>query len=215
MSVGKVRWRDVVCKRLVVYCFLAGFTVGRDRLPPTFFAEQIMAMPVQRVPGGAWSEAAFYAARDDAPPGERWELVDGEVLVTPSPHWMHQRIVTRLLVLLVRYVNDQSIGETFVSPLDVKLEQRSDVIRRLLLAVEVVSPSSARHDRVRKRPHYQRNRVPEYWIVDDTSATFERWTPDNDRPELLSERLVWQPVGAAQPFELDLVAFFGDSAIEG
>ena len=205
----------------------------RDRLPPTFIAEHIMAMPVQRLPDGVWSEAAFYAARDDAPPGERWELVDGEVLVTPSPHWMHQRIVTRLLVLLVRYVNDQSIGDAFVSPLDVKLEpglvlqpdllvvptgelrQPSDVIRRLLLAVEVVSPSSARHDRVRKRPHYQRNRVPEYWIVDDTSATIERWTPDNDRPELVSERLVWHPAGGAQPFELDLVVFFGDNVIPG
>ena len=38
-------------------------------------------------------------------------------------------------------------------------------IRELLLAVEVLSPSSSRHDRVRKRPHYQRH-VPDYWIVD-------------------------------------------------
>ena len=124
------------------------------------------------------------------------------------------------------------LGEGFPSPLDVKLEpglvlqpdllvvpagelrRRSDVVRRLRLAVEILSPSSARHDRVTKRPRYQRNRVPEYWIVDDTSQTVERWTPDDDRPELLAERLVWHPAGAPEPFVLELVRFFADTAPE-
>ena len=65
-----------------------------------------------------------------------------------------------------------------------------------------------------KRPHYQRNRVPEYWIVDETSRTIERWTPDDERPELLAERLVWHPTGAAEPFVLDLVEFFAGLAPE-
>ena len=89
-----------------------------------------------------------------------------------------------------------------------ELRRRSDVIRRLLLAVEIVSPSSARFDRVRKRPHYQRHRVSEYWIIDDMSQTVERWTPDDERPEQLAERLVWHPEGAAEPFVVDLVEFF-------
>jgi Uma2 family endonuclease len=207
-------------------------SVWRERLPLLPLAEHIMAMPVQRVPRRRWTEEEFYAARDAAPPGERWELVDGDVLVTPAPHWMHQRIIIRLAVLLDTYVRSQGLGEVFASPLDVKLEpglvlqpdllvvpagelrRRSDVVRRLLLATEIVSPSSARHDRVRKRPHYQRNRVPEYWIVDDMSQTIERWTPDDERPELLAERLVWQPAGAAEPFVLDLVAFFKEVAAE-
>jgi Uma2 family endonuclease len=173
-----------------------------------------------------WTEAEFYEARDAAPFGERWELVDGEVLVTPSPHWVHQRIVLRLAEHLVPYVRAQKLGETFISPLDVKLEPglvlqpdllvvpngelrtREDIVRRLLLAVEMISPGSARHDRVTKRPRYQRNRVPEYWIVDDTSQTVERWRPDDTRPELLAEQLVWAPEGCQQPFVLDLVAFF-------
>jgi Uma2 family endonuclease len=83
-----------------------------------------------------------------------------------------------------------------------------------LLAVEIVSPSSARHDRVRKRPAYQRNRVPEYWIVDDISQMIERWTPDNERPEQLAERLTWHPAGASEPFILDLVEFFKEVAAE-
>lgn len=179
-----------------------------------------------------WTEEEFYAARDAAPPGERWELVDGEVLVTPSPSWVHQRIVGRLLVLLDAYIRAQKVGEVFASPLDVKLQpglvlqpdilivpngelrKRSDVVRRLLLAAEVVSPSSARYDRVEKRPHYQRNSVSEYWIVDDMSQTVERWTPEDDRPELLAEQLIWHPEGAAEPFVLNLAAFFSEVAAE-
>ena len=191
-----------------------------------------MGMPAQRAPHRRWTEAEFYAARDAAPPGERWELVDGEVLVTPSPHWTHQRIVSRLFARLDEYVRAQGLGEAFVSPLDVKLEpglvlqpdmlvvpagllrRRSDIVRELLLAVETVSPSSARYDRVTKRPHYQRHRVSEYWIVDDTSRTIERWTPNDDRPELLAEQLIWHPVGATEPFVLDLVRFFEEVAPE-
>ncbi len=190
-----------------------------------------MAMPA-RAPHRPWTEEEFYTARDAAPPGERWELVDGEVLVTPAPHWMHQRIIGRLFELIAAYVRACALGEAFLSPLDVKLEpglvlqpdllvvpagelrRRADTVRRLLLAVEIVSPSSARHDRVRKRPHYQRNRVPEYWIVDDMSQTIERWTPDDDRPELLAERLVWHPAGAPDPFVLDLPQFFKEGAAE-
>ena len=96
-----------------------------------------------------------------------------------------------------------------------QLERRSDVVSRLLLAVETLSPSSARHDRVTKRPAYQRNRVPEYWIVDEMSRTIERWTPDDERPDVLAERLVWHPAGATEPFVLDLVAFFEAVAVEG
>ena len=191
-----------------------------------------MAMPAQRVPHRRWTEEEFYAARDAAPPGERWELVDGEVLATPAPHWMHQRIIGRLFELVAPYARLHALGETFLSPLDVKLEpglvlqpdllvvpagelrRRSDAIRRLLLAVEIVSPTSARHDRVRKRPHYQRNRVPQYWIVDDMSQTVERWTPDDQRPELIAETLIWHPAGATDSFVLDLVQFFKDVAAE-
>ena len=191
-----------------------------------------MGMPAQRVPYRRWTEAEFYTARDAAPPGERWELVDGEVLVTPSPHWTHQRIVAGLFTRLYEYVRTQQLGEAFVSPLDVKLEpglvlqpdilvvpagllrRRSDIVRALLLAVETVSPSSARYDRVTKRPHYQRHRVSQYWIVDDTSRTIERWTPDDDRPELLAEQLIWHPVGTTEQFVLDLVRFFEEVAPE-
>lgn len=204
-------------------------TVASDLLPANFSAEQIMGMPARAL-DRRWTEQEFYAARDAAPPGERWELVDGEVLVTPSPSWVHQHIVARLLELIAPYARVQKLGRTFTAPLDVKLEpglvlqpdllvvpagelrRRSDVVRHLLLAVEIISPTSARHDRVRKRPAYQRNRVSEYWIVDEMSQTFERWTPDDERAELLSERIIWHPPGATESFQLDLIELFDEVA---
>jgi Uma2 family endonuclease len=195
-------------------------------LPLDSRAEQLMHMPAQRTPPRRWTEEEFFEARDSAPFGERWELVDGEVLVTPSPHWTHQGVIGSLYVLLRAYLQANPVGIAFLSPLDVRLEpglvlqpdllvvptgelrKRDDIVRHLLLAIEVMSPSSARHDRVTKRPRYQRNRVPEYWIVEDRSQTVERWRPEDARPELIADRLTWQPQGTVEPFVLDLPEFF-------
>jgi Uma2 family endonuclease len=187
-----------------------------------------MHMPAQQLPPKRWTEEEFYAARDAAPPGERWELVDGEVLVTPSPHWTHQGVVVQLLVRLEPYVRANRLGAIFTSPLDVKLQpglvlqpdilvvpagalvKRSDIVQRLHLAVEVLSPSSARFDRVQKRPAYQRSRVPEYWIIDPASQTVERWRPDDERPEIIDDRLTWQASPGLAAFTLDLTPFFAE-----
>ncbi len=158
----------------------------------------------------------------------RYELVEGELLVTPGPSVFHQRAVVELVVALAAYLRVERVGHVITSPSDVELEPefitQPDIfvvpmaewrrvasgslpIRELLLAIEVLSPSSSRHDRVRKRPLYQRH-VPDYCIVDLDARLVEHWTPTDDRPELLTETLVWHPTGAATPFTLDLQAFF-------
>lgn len=154
----------------------------------------------------------------------RYELVDGELLVTPSPANVHQLIVVELTVELRRYLDREPVGYVSISPSDIELEpetitqpdvyvapmslrKREFPLPGLLLAVEVLSPSSSRHDRVRKRPLYQRH-VPEYWIVDPDARLFERWRPGDLRPEVLTQRIDWSPTGAAMPFDLDLGAFF-------
>ena len=81
-----------------------------------------MAMPAQTSPPRRWTLEEFYRERDGAPQGVRYELVDGEILVTPSPHWTHQRIAAELFVLLHPYVRAQDAGEAFMPPLDVLLE---------------------------------------------------------------------------------------------
>ena len=64
---------------------------------------------------------------------------------------------------------------------------------------EVLSPSTAKRDRGIKREFYQRVRVPEYWIVDLDARLIERWTPTDERPEILRGRLKWtDPVSGAE-----------------
>ena len=58
----------------------------------------------------------FERLRDAAPAGPRYEFVDGEILVTPSPNLRHQRIIVRLTVLLEPFVRENRIGELIVSP---------------------------------------------------------------------------------------------------
>ena len=157
----------------------------------------------------------------------RYELVDGELLVTPSPVPRHQLAVTELVVLLHAYLKAHPIGLVLSSPSDVELEPEflshpdgfvvpmrewkrlgeDTVIRELILVVEVLSPSSGRHDRVRKRPKYQ-SHVAEYWIIDLDARLLERWRPGDERPEVLTERLEWNPEGATAPFTLHLTHFF-------
>jgi len=59
-----------------------------------------------------------------------------------------------------------------------------------------------------KRLLFQRAGVPEYWIVDLDARLVERWRPGEERPEVITERLRWQPDPSTSPLEIDLPAFF-------
>lgn len=160
--------------------------------------------------------------------GNRYEVVHGELLVTPSPRLLHQEVVRRLLIALSRYLEDEPAGHALLAPADISwgadtlvqpdvfvvpLEQARTLdwtgIRDLLLVAEVLSPSSGRADRFTKRIEYQRQRVAVYWIVDPDERRVEVWTPDDTAPRFERERLAWHPAGASRPFELDLQALFG------
>lgn len=205
-----------------------GHTVACAHLSRAIIAEHLMAMPVANRRWSAREVRALIAASPLATP--RYELVDGELLVTPSPSFQHQAAATHLVVLLHGYLASQGVGEAFVSPTDVELGPefvgQPDVyvvptpearrlrkeglpVRALLLAVEVLSPSSGSHDRVRKRPMYQRH-VPEYWIVDLDARLVERWRPGDERPEVLTQTLEWLPTGASEPLRLDITRFVAD-----
>ena len=179
--------------------------------------------------GRRWTAREVRQLIDESPLATpRYELVDGKLLVTPSPGAPHQVAVLRLILALGAYLETERIGRLIPSPSDVELEPESVTqpdlfvvpmpewrrvmreglpIRELLLAVEILSPSSSRHDRVRKRPLYQRH-VPDYWIVDLDARLFEQWAPNDERPRLETETLSWHPVGAATAFTLDLPAYF-------
>jgi Uma2 family endonuclease len=83
------------------------------------------------------------------------------------------------------------------------------------LIVEVISPSTARYDRLTKRRRYQRSGVAEYWIVDLDARVVERWRPADERPEVLDTRIVWEVQALSEPLELDLPAYFREVWAEG
>ena len=191
-----------------------------------------MAMPALR--DRRWSVREVRQLITEAPLATpRYELVAGELLVTPSPTAPHQGAVARLLALLDVYARKNQIGAAYTSPFDVELEPETlvqpDVFvmslteaqrlrtempaRELLLAVEVISPSSARYDRVTKRALYQRH-VSEYWVIDLNARLVERWMPNDDRPEHIVDTLVWHPQGASEPFVLELPGYFADVYLE-
>lgn len=172
-----------------------------------------------------WTPDRVRALPDD---GRRYEVVAGELLVTPAPNLPHQEAVTRLVRLLADYTERSGVGYATLSPADLVPEPGSLVqpdvfvapliagrrprawtdITRLLLAVEVLSPSTARADRTVKRQLFQRTGVPEYWIVDLDARLVERWRPGGERPEVLTDPLRWQPDPAVEPMVIDLPSFF-------
>ena len=186
-----------------------------------------MAMPAEV--GRRWTREQVrnrIAAGPLATP--RYELVDGELLVTPSPSAQHQEAVRLLLLALGEYLSRNPVGHVVHSPSDVevvpsfitqpdvfvvpKLEWRRVLedglpYHHLMIAAEMLSPSSGRFDRVTKRVKYQRH-VPEYWIFDLDSRLVERWTPRDQRPEVLTDTLEWSPEQSVEPFRLELVGFF-------
>ncbi len=113
--------------------------------------------------------------------GLRYELVDGELLVTPSPNLVHQRIVLNLAVILRGAVGadlevliapfDWLVSpRTFFEP-DVIVFRREDVTERNLpvppvLAVEVLSPGTRHRDVGLKKRAYEDAGLPHYWVVD-------------------------------------------------
>lgn len=185
-------------------------------------AEQTMGMSVAN--DRRWSVEDVWALPDD--PQHRYESVDGELLVSPSPRRSHQMAVVQLLVALDAYVTDQQLGTVLPAPSDVVLDAftlvQPDVYvlplvngRRIgdndpqptpLLAIEVSSPSTARFDRLVKRPRYQRAGI-EYWVVDLDSHLIERWLPASERPEICVDSLDWHPAGASAPLSFDVGAF--------
>ena len=154
----------------------------------------------------------------------RYETVYGELLVTPAPRWMHQEVVGRIFFALRAYLDRERAGHVVMSPADVSwglpdvlvqpdvfvvpIEQARGFdwrrIRDLLLAVEVLSPSSVRADRFTKRRLYQERGVPLYWLIDADAQVAEVWTPADRFPRVEREALVWVPEGTGAPFVLPL-----------
>jgi Uma2 family endonuclease len=125
--------------------------------------------------------------------GKHYELVHGEVHLSPSRSTKHQLILGNTSVSLGTYVRSARLGVLFCAPLDVCLNpdtalqpdlifisaERVGIVQENFVAgapelvVEVVSPSTTVHDRVTKLPIYAEAGVPEFWLIDSQARTVE------------------------------------------
>lgn len=182
-----------------------------------------MHRPTQAGPG-EWTYSEYARLPDD---GNRYEVLDGEVLVTPAPTPLHQKVIARLLVALLEHVEERGHGWVFqdvdllfatghfLRPdlVVVPADGRAGITDRGVevppaLVVEVLSPSSRTIDRVKKPRRYLEFGVPAYWVVDPQEGVVRIWdsTTGPDAPIEERDTVRWSFPSGAEPLELDVNA---------
>ena len=148
--------------------------------------------------------------------GNRYELIDGVLVVSPSPGIPHQWVVSELQALLHAHCPpemkvlgsplDVLSPDTAVQP-DLLVARRSDLMETYLhvpplLAVEVLSPSNRMHDLNVKFTRYERFGVPSYWVVDPDDLTLVAWELRDGRYVEVADVGDDQEWTATRPFEV-------------
>ncbi|HEX8358633.1 MAG TPA: Uma2 family endonuclease [Longimicrobium sp.] len=175
-----------------------------------------------------WTYAEFERLPDD---GNRYEVIAGELVVSPSPGTQHQTIFGELFPLLKAFVRAHRLGNVLASPTDVLFAEGDYLVPDLLfvrserteiisargvegppdLVVEILSPSSTFRDRGIKRERYAHFGVPEYWIIDPRTQHMEvyRLAEDPSSPSVVvSDRFEWQPVRAGPTLAVEMAELF-------
>ena len=135
--------------------------------------------------------------------GERQELIDGELVVTPPPAMNQQSISSNLVYALERFVREQDLGRVYAAPTGIQFTPNNVLIPDIMfiarnrlhirgpktvdappdLVVEILSPATRQRDLTVKRDLYARFGVPEYWVVDPEARTVTVLTLTGDRYE--------------------------------
>lgn len=176
-----------------------------------------MSMPVK-----AWTLEELHRLPDD---GNKYELIRGELFVTPPPSVDHEEILARLHATLVTYVEKHGVGRVYrpravirfegseaepdlmVRPLSSGIHGNAwDKLPPPLLVVEVLSPTTRRRDLVNKREYYLDAGAGEYWVIDSEQRE-TRVIRRGEQDVIVRESLVWRAV-PAKPLVLDLAALF-------
>ncbi len=152
------------------------------------YAAQTEQSPVQ----GQWTYDDYARLPED---GMRYEVIRGDLFMSPAPRPLHQVVITLTSYFLVEFLKVSRLGKSFVSPIDVILPQqlgdpvqpdivftsneRLNIVGELNiqrapdLVIEVLSPFSPEYDRSVKYEIYAESGVPEYWIIDPHERTVE------------------------------------------
>ena len=173
----------------------------------------------------AWTVDDLDLLPDD---GNRYEIIDGALFVTPAPIYVHQRAQMQLISRLLDYIEALDL-ELLAAPTAVRASEFTEVQPDLLvlyqtppnflearwvpmptlaLAVEILSPSTRQRDRGLKRRTYLANGVAEYWVVDLERRCVEVWRAGAESAEIVTAELSWQPLLREAPLQLDLLALF-------
>jgi Uma2 family endonuclease len=175
-----------------------------------------MSMPIK-----AWTLEELHRLPDD---GNKYEVINGELFVTPPPSVDHEEILARLSEMLTEFVRKHSLGRVYHPRAVIRFEgseAEPDLMVRAvppdvhgnaweklpppLLVVEVLSPATRRRDLVNKREYYLDAGVGEYWVVDAERREI-RVTRPGEEDMVARESLVWPVV--AEPLALDVAALF-------
>jgi Uma2 family endonuclease len=158
--------------------------------------------------------------------GNRYEILEGELSVTPAPGTKHQTASGNLFILLTQHIKERDLGSLFHAPLDLILESTSVLQPDLLfvsigrqhiitdraiegapdLVIEILSPTTSRTDRVTKAYIYARHRIPAYWIVDPDEEHIEIYLLNVDSYQLAATLQGETPVSAPPFAELMIKA---------
>jgi Uma2 family endonuclease len=178
-------------------------------------------MPVAET-ARAWTLDDLYALPDD---GNKYELIRGELFVTPAPSTGHETVLARLTRILDPYVVANDLGFVFHPRAALRFEgseaEPDLMVRRRespdqdwetmpppSLLVEVLSPSTRRRDRKEKPDFYLDAGVADYWIVDPETKTIT--SIRRGEADALHRKMVrWWPKGAAEPIDVVLTELFG------
>lgn len=176
-----------------------------------------------------WTLEEVHSLPDD---GNKYELIHGELFVTPAPTDDHETIIARLNRILDPYVAAQRLGYVYrpravfrvqhgkkdfseVEP-DLMVRQPDRTVGnnwerapKPSLIVEVASPSTRRRDHEHKRNFYNESAIPEYWAIDGDARTVTVYRPGQPVHEA-NEVLVWTPAGASEPLRIPLASIFDD-----
>jgi len=165
---------------------------------------------------------------DDLPEdGTRYELLEGVLLVTPAPSFVHQVVASRLLVMLTEALRGSGatvvgVGaiqrgkytqlqpDVLVCPPGVRPSASWRDIRDWWLAIEVLSPSSRLYDREVKQGAYLTLGVQEYWIVDPDTCSLERWPGAGSERVSARDALLRRPRKLGRAVSIDLGELFRD-----
>ena len=171
---------------------------------------------------GAWTLADLDRLPDD---GNRYELIDGELFVTPAPSPRHEGLAMRLRMILEPYVVAEKLGHVYTPKSVIQIEGSQvepDLLVRQtprilpeewpemptpILVIEVLSGITRRRDHVEKRAFYVRNGVAEYWIVNRWDRTISVVTP-NAADVIVGAQLTWHPTGAESALVIDVAEYF-------